>query len=101
MTCQIKGCPAPEATHGKWYLNVNDLIGGECIGTHNGPAHESHEASNVADMLGTRATNLVLVNALDAVHTLAQVDSILTTEDEVEAFREARRVLAAIRGGAK
>ena len=85
MTCPIKGCPAPELGTFKWQ----------------------------GDM--TRSANdRLLVNALDAVHALARLVAIedgneaqesLTRgefNDSVEAaYAEARRVLAAIRGGAK
>ena len=40
-------------TPGPWYANVNDLIGGWCVGSEKGLPSENMKAADVADMVRT------------------------------------------------
>ena len=77
MSCNVKGCPAPE-----------------------------HGAFNSTMDRTTRDADRILGHALDAVHALALIEADLeavnlATVGDLHSVDELHRVLAAIRGGAK
>jgi len=42
---------AEKTTPGPWFCNINDLIGGWCVGTNAVTAAEGSNSSNVADLV--------------------------------------------------
>jgi hypothetical protein len=50
----------------RWYVNVNDLVGGWCIGTVSGNASEHRNAADIADMVMTREIGERIVADHDA-----------------------------------
>ena len=98
MTCPIKGCPAPKATHERW-----DYLGGRVFAFGRGTIARIPQVSDDG-VTNAYFNSPVLANALDAVHALAEIyemmggDEARGWDSPEDVVRVAGRVLDAIRG---
>lgn len=78
-----------EATPGPWYDNLNDLIGGRCVGTVNVPAHEGPGSDDVAEVLAPNNAAFIAACSPDVISAL--LDQLKDAEQRAEAHETVLR----------
>lgn len=68
-------------TQAKWYVNVNDLIGGYSVGTVSGPASENRQYGDIADFM-TEEHAIEIVQLHEEVSTLVTIRDLIARNDE-------------------